>query len=50
MSRNPISRIRFFSVLIFIFAGVIIVRLYSVQVVSGDVYANKADRQYMQST
>lgn len=50
MLRNPISRIRFLSVLIFIFTSIVIVRLYSLQVVSGDLYANRADRQYMQST
>ena len=50
MKSSPIARIRIISIFIFIFAALIIARLYSVQVVSGDVYANKADRQYLQST
>lgn len=40
-------RIRVTSVLIISFALVLIFRLFLVQVVNGDTYANKADRQYV---
>lgn len=44
------SRIRTLSLFVIAFALVLMVRLYFVQIVSGDIYANKADRQYLQST
>ncbi len=44
------SRIRTLSLFVIAFALILIVRLYFLQVVSGDIYSNKADRQYLQST
>jgi stage V sporulation protein D (sporulation-specific penicillin-binding protein) len=49
MKGSPVARIRIISICIFIFAALIIMRLYSVQIVSGDIYSSKADRQYLQS-
>ncbi|TSC70953.1 MAG: cell division protein FtsI (penicillin-binding protein 3) [Parcubacteria group bacterium Gr01-1014_46] len=46
---NPLFRIRFLSVCIFLFALVLIGRLYFLQIIESDKYLNKADRQY-QST
>ena len=39
-------RVRFIFVLIIIFALLLVVRLYFLQIVDGDVYTEKADRQY----
>ncbi len=44
------QRIRTLSILVIGFAVLLIARLYFLQIVSGDVYTNKADRQYLQST
>ncbi len=46
MKSNYINRIRFISVCVVAFALLIIGRLYFLQVVEGDKYSNKADRQY----
>jgi len=51
MKREDSSiRIRIISVFVIAFALVLIGRLYLVQIVRGDIYSNKADRQYVQST
>jgi len=44
------GRIRFISFLIIIFALILIGRLYFVQVINGEEYRVRADRQYVQST
>ena len=46
MMPNHIVRIRIISISIFIFALLLIGRLYILQVVDSDIYINKADRQY----
>ncbi|PCI20017.1 hypothetical protein COB64_02915 [Candidatus Wolfebacteria bacterium] len=46
MNSNFLSRIRFFSVFIFLFAGVLITKLFFVQVVHSASYAERADGQY----
>ena len=43
---NYLTRIRIISICIFIFAIVLIGKLYMLQIVNYDVYVNKADRQY----
>ncbi len=50
MTRTSISRIRLFSVLIVLFALILVGQLYLVQIVRGGEYESKADRQYLQST
>ena len=40
------NRIRFISILVFIFAIVIMAKLYMLQIVDHDIYVDKADRQY----
>ncbi len=47
MKFNYRTRIRIISICIFIFALVLISRLYLLQVVSNNYYINKADRQYL---
>ncbi len=49
MKFNYQNRIRFLSICIFIFASLLIGRLYFLQIMESDKYASKADRQY-QST
>ncbi|MCX6703587.1 MAG: penicillin-binding protein 2 [Candidatus Zambryskibacteria bacterium] len=48
-SSFSVSRIRFLSFLILFVAGVIIIRLYILQVTENDTYLEKADRQYARS-
>ena len=43
------SRIRLFSIFILCFALLLVGKLYMVQIVNADVYAGKANRQYVQS-
>ncbi len=50
MKSESSFRIRLLSFFIFCFALFLVVRLYDLQIVSAEVYANKADRQYLQST
>ncbi len=45
-SKVIVSRVRFFFILIACFALVLVYRLYTVQIVSGEAYSLKADRQY----
>lgn len=47
MKYNVISRIRFISALVLIFASILVIRLYFVQIVYGEQFSNKADRQYI---
>jgi len=46
MKFNHLTRIRIISGLIFVFALVLIGRLYFLQIVDNDTYINKADKQY----
>jgi cell division protein FtsI/penicillin-binding protein 2 len=46
MKTNNITRIRIISICILLFALLLIVRLYILQVVDHDTYIDKADRQY----
>ena len=46
MRPNPLIRIRIISVCIFLFALLIIGRLYWLQIVDNNLYLDKADRQY----
>lgn len=46
MKSNPITRIRIISICLFLFAVLLIGRLYMLQVVRNDTYSEKADRQY----
>lgn len=39
-------RVRWILVFVVMFALVLIVRLYDIQIISGDIYSDKADRQY----
>lgn len=50
MKAKSINRIRLFSIFIILFALLLVVRLYLVQIVSGETYAQKADRQYIKSS
>ena len=47
MKFNYLTRIRIISICIFIFGLVLIGKLYTLQIVNGDVYTQKADRQYV---
>lgn len=47
MNHSFISRIRFFSSLIVIFAIVLVLKLFFLQIINADVYRQKADRQYV---
>ena len=49
MKSNFLTRIRLISGFVFLFALLIIVRLYFLQIVDHGIYLNKADRQYMSS-
>lgn len=49
MKQSHISRVRLISTLTLVFALLLIVKLYSVQVVSGDEFASRAERQYLNS-
>src|SRR5688572_16289872 len=44
---NFVTRIRFISGVTLAFAVLLVGRLYSVQIVSGDEFANRAERQYL---
>jgi stage V sporulation protein D (sporulation-specific penicillin-binding protein) len=46
----PKTRIRIISVSILVFAALLMTRLYFVQVVSGEAFSDKADRQYTRPT
>lgn len=48
--KDSLSRIRTISIAVLFFAAILLGRLYFVQIVHGDEFANKADRQYLQST
>lgn len=48
--KDSLSRIRTISIAVLFFAVILIGRLYFVQMVHGDEFASKADRQYLQST
>jgi len=48
--RDSLTRIRIMSVLTLLVAAVLLGRLYFVQIVHGDEFASRADRQYLQST
>jgi cell division protein FtsI (penicillin-binding protein 3)/stage V sporulation protein D (sporulation-specific penicillin-binding protein) len=50
MRQESLSRIRIFSFLIIGFALILAGRLYFVQIVSGEEFLGKADRQYVQSS
>jgi len=50
MNSNLIKRIRIVVISVFAFALVIAIKLFSVQVINGDEYAIKADRQYVKET
>ncbi|MEQ1500161.1 MAG: penicillin-binding protein 2 [Parcubacteria group bacterium] len=50
MKLNFLTRIRIISVCIFLFALILIGRLYVLQIVDNDVYLDKADRQYSSSS
>jgi cell division protein FtsI/penicillin-binding protein 2 len=43
---NTTNRIRIISACMILFAGLLVAKLYFVQVVSGDIFDEKADRQY----
>ncbi|MES2436836.1 MAG: penicillin-binding protein 2 [Patescibacteria group bacterium] len=45
MSSN-VTRIRLISIAVIIFAGMLVTKLYYVQIVSGDTFSERADRQY----
>lgn len=49
MNDTARSRIRFLSLVFLCVCLLIIARLYNLQVMKGDLYASKADRQYLQS-
>jgi stage V sporulation protein D (sporulation-specific penicillin-binding protein) len=49
MKFNYFTRIRLISICIFIFATLLVGRLYVLQIVDNDFYINKADRQYSSS-
>src|ERR1035437_5569559 len=49
MKSNFLTRIRIISIFVFLFALLIIVRLYFLQIVDHGVYLSKADRQYLSS-
>ena len=46
MSFNPQTRIRLISILLFIFAILLVGRLYALQIVENDLYISKANKQY----
>ncbi|MSU45403.1 MAG: penicillin-binding protein 2 [Candidatus Zambryskibacteria bacterium] len=46
MKSNPITRIRIISICLFLFAVLLIGRLYMLQIVRNDTYSERADRQY----
>lgn len=48
--KDSLSRIRTISIAVLFFAVILLGRLYFVQMVHGDEFASKADRQYLQST
>ncbi len=48
--REPLTRIRIISIFTLLFAVFLLIRLYSVQIIDGEEYASRADRQYVQST
>lgn len=48
MKSSVVSRIRIVTALVFLFASILVVRLYFVQIVSGQDFSNRADRQYVQ--
>jgi stage V sporulation protein D (sporulation-specific penicillin-binding protein) len=50
MNSNLIRRIRIVVISVLIFALVIVLKLFSVQVINGDEYTIKADRQYVRET
>ena len=50
MKFNFLTRIRLISVFIFLFALLIISRLYFLQIVDHELYLSKADRQYLSSS
>jgi penicillin-binding protein 2B len=43
---KPLTRIRIISIGIFLFALLLLVRLYTLQIVHSEIYEDKADRQY----
>ncbi|MDD5050428.1 MAG: penicillin-binding protein 2 [Candidatus Pacebacteria bacterium] len=47
MKIHSLSRIRIISIALFLFAVLIVAKLYLVQVVDGHLYTDKADRQYV---
>ncbi len=47
MKSDALSRIRVLSVLIFLFAALVVLKLFFVQIVHGGEYAEAADRQYV---
>jgi len=49
MKSNFLPRIRIISIFVFLFAVLIICRLYLLQIVDHKIYSSKADRQYMSS-
>lgn len=50
MKFNYLTRIRFISICIFLFATLLVGRLYAIQIVNNDFYTNKANRQYMSTS
>ncbi len=50
MKLGHLSRIRIISICIFVFALLLIGRLYILQIVQNDFYSNKADRQYVSAS
>lgn len=50
MSSKPSSRIRFLAVLFVLFSGLLVTRLFFLQVVKNQYYKDMADRQYLRSS
>ena len=47
MKSNVVLRIRMVTAVVFLFASILVVRLYFVQIVYGQDFSNRADRQYV---
>ena len=47
MNHSFIFRIRFFSSLVVIFAAVLVLKLFFLQIINADAYSQRADRQYV---
>ena len=47
MKFNYLTRIRFISICIFLFATILVGRLYAIQIVNNDFYTNKESNKYL---